>query len=115
MSYESPIKIITQEMKTIFEEDVVTAIQRYGIDVDKQELERALFYDRMQYERGYADAKAEIVRCKDCKHWGKHDDTEVPGETDHVKACEYAFWMVGENGYCVYGEWREEMDGVNAE
>lgn len=47
-----------------------------------------------------------VVRCKDCKHWGKHDDVEVPGETDHVKACEWAFWMVGENGYCVYGERR---------
>lgn len=49
-----------------------------------------------------------VVRCKDCKHWGKHDDVEVPGETDHVKACEWAFWMVGENGFCVYGE--RDMD-----
>lgn len=45
----------------------------------------------------------EVVRCKDCKHWGKHD-VPVAGETDKVKACEWAIWMVGENGYCVYGE-----------
>lgn len=45
-----------------------------------------------------------VVRCRDCKHWGKHDDVEVPGETDFVKGCEWAFWMVGESGYCVYGE-----------
>lgn len=43
-------------------------------------------------------------RCGECKHWGKHDDVDVAGETDKIKACEYAIWMVGENGYCVYGE-----------
>lgn len=51
---------------------------------------------------------AEVVRCRECKHWGKHDDVYVPGETDKVKACECAFWMVGENGYCVYGERRND-------
>ena len=41
-----------------------------------------------------------IVHCKDCKHWG----TGVAGETENVKCCEYGKYMVGENGYCVYGE-----------
>lgn len=41
-----------------------------------------------------------VVHCKDCKHWGMG----VSGEIDHVKCCEYARYMVGENGYCVYGE-----------
>ena len=41
-----------------------------------------------------------IVHCKDCKHWG----TGVPGETENVKCCEYGKYMVGANGYCVYGE-----------
>lgn len=41
-----------------------------------------------------------VVHCKDCKHWG----TGVAGETEHVKCCEYGKYMVGENGYCVYGE-----------
>lgn len=41
-----------------------------------------------------------VVRCKNCKHWG----TGVAGETEHVKCCEYGKYMVGENGYCVYGE-----------
>ena len=40
-----------------------------------------------------------IVHCKDCKHWG----TGVAGETENVKCCEYGKYMVGENGYCVYG------------
>ena len=42
----------------------------------------------------------EIVHCKDCKHWG----TSVAGETENIKCCEYSKYMVGANGYCVYGE-----------
>ena len=45
----------------------------------------------------------DIVHCKDCKHWG----TGVPGETANVKCCEYGKYMVGANGYCVYGEKKE--------
>ena len=41
-----------------------------------------------------------IVHCKDCIHWG----TGVAGETENVKCCEYGKYMVGENGYCCYGE-----------
>ena len=41
-----------------------------------------------------------IVHCKDCIHWG----TGIAGETENVKCCEYGKYMVGENGYCVYGE-----------
>ena len=43
-----------------------------------------------------------IVHCKDCKHWG----TGIAGETENVKCCEYGRYMVGMNGYCVYGEKR---------
>lgn len=45
-----------------------------------------------------------VVRCRECKHWG----TGHCAETDAVKVCEYAKYMVGGNGYCVYGE---KMDG----
>ena len=47
----------------------------------------------------------QVVRCKNCKHWG----TGVAVETEHVKCCEYAKYMVGENGYCVYGEQRKKV------
>ena len=42
-----------------------------------------------------------VVRCKDCKHWGT--DWAL-GETEYVKCCEFGQYMVGANGYCVYGE-----------
>lgn len=48
----------------------------------------------------------EVVRCKDCKHWG----TGYCGETEHIKECEYAHYMVGENGYCAYGEVKNEYE-----
>ena len=41
-----------------------------------------------------------IIHCKDCIHWG----TGIAGETENVKCCEFGKYMVGENGYCVYGE-----------
>lgn len=44
-----------------------------------------------------------VVRCRECKHWG----TGYCAETDAIKVCEYAKYMVGGNGYCVYGERRD--------
>ena len=46
----------------------------------------------------------EVVRCKDCKHWADG----VAGCTKHIKCCKIGFYMVGENGYCVYGERRTD-------
>ena len=53
--YESPINIIIQELCTNFESDCLKSVQRYGFDVDKEELAKALNYDRKQYEKGYTD------------------------------------------------------------
>lgn len=39
-------------------------------------------------------------RCKDCVHWSDM----VAGATEYVKLCTIGGYMVGENGYCVYGE-----------
>lgn len=47
-----------------------------------------------------------VVRCKNCTRWG----TGVEGETEHVKCCEFGRYMVGENGYCVYGELRTSAE-----
>lgn len=41
-----------------------------------------------------------LVQYKGCKHW----TDGVSGCTDHVKCCKIGYYMVGENGYCVYGE-----------
>lgn len=41
-----------------------------------------------------------VVRCKNCEQWGRN----IPGETERIKCCNYGGYMVGENGYCLYGE-----------
>lgn len=59
--WESPINVMeiqdsfVSEIKEKTEEMVFTEIKRIGIDVNKEELIKALQYDRNQYEKGYKD------------------------------------------------------------
>ena len=57
--YSSPITLmedIVRQKTTEVENGIVTEIQiRYGVDVNKEELVKALQYDRNQYEAGYRD------------------------------------------------------------
>lgn len=59
MSYESPIRLITDEyaLKLIEDEEqnIVKAVCKYGIDIDKDELFKLVSGDRKQYDKGYAD------------------------------------------------------------
>ena len=59
MSYESPVHIIMQQLKTQMEtrleETVFNATQNIGVYVDKAELLKALKFDRDQYNVGYND------------------------------------------------------------
>lgn len=41
-----------------------------------------------------------VVRCKECALWG----IGIALETEQIKCCRYAKFMVGEDGYCVYGK-----------
>ena len=53
--YESPINAYFGEVETQFDGAVFKAVQSVGIDVKKDELIKALAYDRDQSERGYYD------------------------------------------------------------
>lgn len=59
--YESPINVfernICNELTEEKEKLVIAAVHEVCVTVDKEELEKALRYDRQQYEKGYADAK----------------------------------------------------------
>lgn len=55
--YKSPIDIIYGQMETQLEGTVLKAIQNVGVNVDKEELIRALKYDREQYEKGFEDGQ----------------------------------------------------------
>ena len=59
--YESPINIIISKLCTKFESDCIKSVQRYGFDVDKEELAKALNYDRKQYEKGHTDGYSKAI------------------------------------------------------
>ena len=63
MSYESPIEIY-RCMNNQLENDVVNVVRSYGISVDKDELIKALEYDRGQYQKGYEDAKKDMIEAR---------------------------------------------------
>lgn len=50
------------------------------------------------------DAVEVPCRCKKCKYWRHYEHL---GCTEYVKVCTLANYMIGENGYCLYGERRE--------
>lgn len=59
MSYQSPIEAFYSDIEYRFEDAVFKAIQKVDIKVDRNELIKALKYDRAQYDKGYADGRAE--------------------------------------------------------
>lgn len=60
--YESPIELFYQETAPKISEGIDSliceAVLNVGVNVDKEELLKALQYDRGQYEKGYADGIA---------------------------------------------------------
>ena len=109
MSYKSPIDLVMGTPQTsvdeirdsvtgLIEKEVVNTILKLKVNVDKDELIKALEYDRHQYEKGYADAiNHEIIHCKDCKHW----------IFDGVMVCErFTDASLKEDDFCSYGERR---------
>lgn len=53
--YRSPIEIIYGGIEAQIENDVLKAVHRIGVNVNKEELLKALQYDRKQYSKGYKD------------------------------------------------------------
>lgn len=80
--YKSPIEVITEQINMQIENEVYKAVGNVGINVDREELLKALDYDRGQYTKGYKDRDSEIVRCKDCRYW--KSGREECGNSDSV-------------------------------
>jgi hypothetical protein len=63
-----------------FDDMVFRAVEEVGVKVDRDELIKALAYDREQYRKGYGDgyraAQDDLVRCRDCEYW-RHDFEDV--------------------------------------
>lgn len=102
MAYESPIKVdwiyhfaddAEEAMRKLMNEEEAYLMYKVNlvVDVDKDELLKALRYDRDQYNHGYSDgwyAKEEsIVHCKDCKNheWCSIEEAALNDKTFFCK------------------------------
>ena len=108
--YKSPIELIVSEWyKQLVEQqnnDIYKAVINTGVVVDKDELLKALQYDRSQYDKGFQDAMDSIVHCKDCKHKVVTIDGEY-NPKDIV--CDYHMSDgFSERDFCSYGERKGE-------
>ena len=114
--YKPPIELLVTDIQNQIikqqDEEIYKAVLHFVPNVDKDELLRALKHDRYQYEKGYADGKrdatAELVRCKDCKHY----DNSEGIQWCHLNS-KFAKWGTDwhsfpEDGYCSYGERRSD-------
>lgn len=54
-NYESPINVFQKQIEVQMEGEILKAVSEVGVTVDKEELLKALKYDREQYEKGYQD------------------------------------------------------------
>lgn len=61
LNYESPIDLIQKEMEMQVEDYIMKAVMKCGVNVNKEELLKALKYDRNQYNKGY---KAGCAKCR---------------------------------------------------
>ena len=103
--YEPPIGIIYQQAMMQMENDIYRVVLNHDINVDKEELIRALKYDRGQYKKGHADAMDSIVRCKDCKHLQYGYQCYNPLGMN-LSNNEDAYVLVNPDDFCSYGERR---------
>ncbi len=94
--YESPIKVIFEDAQRKYEDGIYQAIQKFDIYVDRDELLKALQYDRGQYEKGLADAARH-------GHWTHERLASTTGGTYPVircSVCKVAVPIFGSFPYC---------------
>lgn len=112
--YSPPVSLNLNDLQYDIGDAVVRAIAKAGIQVNQEELLKALKYDRGQYKAGYdagfADGFVEtlhIVRCRDCKNWkpyGSKATRKVGDPLERYGGCE--IWHGGhlESDFCSHGE-----------
>lgn len=117
--YKSPIEILnsfsdslTQRFVEETDKLVLTAVYNIGVKVDKDELIKALKYDRDQYEKGYRDGKESAAESAVVHaHWNMTYDSRTA-----CSNCK-SVWDYGGYGqvfYCPYcGAKMDEEGGAD--
>ena len=115
--YDSPFELTISDIATQMEKKLdelsLKAVQKVGIDVDKDKLLAALKQDAERYreayahgyDTGYEKRDEEIVRCKDCKHGDLVKNAK--GEPMIECALLYKGWLKEPDWYCADAERRE--------
>jgi hypothetical protein len=76
--YKSPIEMALETFRFEQENNILKAVQNVGINVNKDELIRALQYDRDQYDKGFEDGMecfAALLKdwfVKNSNYWFSH-------------------------------------------
>ena len=111
MMYESPITLIQtqtdnfiKEINEKTDEVIFKAVVNVLPQVNKEELIKALEYDRGQYIKGYQDRDKEIVRCKDCEYYDKGDN-----EVDSWEMCKRNLHSTSQYDFC---SWAKKKGGA---
>lgn len=92
--YQSPISVFQYEMKVKMEDDCLKAVVHYGFHVEKEELVKALQYDRDQYQRGFEDGR------NFCR-WIPCDDELPCNPGDYIVTVKYKYSWETEWSYDV--------------
>ena len=78
--FESPINDIIKQMYEEKEKHICQCIYNVGVNVDKEELIKALKYDREQYNKGFEDALQQLrEKCLEHQDFHKGDDGKFRG------------------------------------
>jgi len=77
--YKSPIEIFVDDMITEYENGIVKVLQKYKISCNKEELTKALVYDRDQYKKGFEEGKASVQKIGE---W--IDGVDVPNRNPYL-------------------------------
>lgn len=111
MSYKSPIEIAYDWSNNVMkqtEDSVINAVYKIGVHVDKDELIKAMAYDREQYKAGYedglTDARADAIPVE----WIKQ-------QIEKVKNGYRPYWLIDHIEWedclrSIIDEWREENE-----
>ena len=99
--WESPIEILRTEIETQLEGEVLKAVQKIGVTVNKEELLKALKYDRDSYTKGYMDGCKNVdlfpegewitvdgfIHCSNCNHQAYWDTDYGQQRFDYCPYC----------------------------
>ena len=93
--YEPPITLYMNEIQTQIEDNCLKAVQSYGFNVDKDELKKALDYDRGQFDKGYVNGYLTAKRAYERQHGEWLEDS---GNI----ACSYChtIWLYRKTDFC---------------